>query len=130
MNLLLLRAGATKEYDRDFNTNNGCERPFVVQPVDFSNLLLLVVYTNCPNTVEPRETVEPEEILYQNATLACQKVQNELPRQRPQSCIRSHPRESEIKDRCGLASSFGPNVNLLAVLLLILASTYPRIQCV
>lgn len=125
--LYLLRNATAREYDVDFDSNMGCKRPYVVQPVDFSNMLLLVVYTNCINTVEPALSVEPEEVIYTNASLACQKVMNELRRQRPKSCIRSHPRESEIKDRCGLASNVGPNLTLVAILLVALAFTSPRI---
>ncbi|XP_043273923.1 voltage-dependent calcium channel subunit alpha-2/delta-3 isoform X3 [Venturia canescens] len=125
--LYLLRNGTTREYDVDYDSTRGCDRPFVVQPVSFSNLLLVVVDTNCPDTAEPSLSVEPEEVLYPNTTLACQKAMNELRRQRPHSCIRNHTRESEIKDRCGDASSFGPNVNLLALMIIVLALAISRI---
>ena len=49
-------------------------------------------------------SVEPQELEYtQNSSLACQKTLSDLPRRRPATCIRSHPKESEIKNLCGLA---------------------------
>ncbi|XP_034938362.1 voltage-dependent calcium channel subunit alpha-2/delta-3 isoform X2 [Chelonus insularis] len=124
--LYLLQNGPSKLYDRDFNSSKGCNRSYVVQPVDFSNMLLIVVDINCPNTAEPPLRVEPVEVVNPNASLACQKVYSNLRRRKPQSCIRSHPRESEIKDRCGMASSIGPNSGLL-LLLTLLICTIPRL---
>ncbi|XP_008550287.1 voltage-dependent calcium channel subunit alpha-2/delta-3 isoform X1 [Microplitis demolitor] len=116
--LYLLKNSSTKVYDVDLDTSKECSRPYVVQPVDFSNMLLIVVDLNCPNTAEPYIDVEPAEIIYFNTTLACQKGFTNLKRRRPSSCIRNHPRESEIKDRCGLASTIGPNAGLLLILII------------
>lgn len=105
-------------YDIDFDSVNGCDRPYVVQPVEESNMLLIVVDTNCPNTAYPPLSVEPEEVIYTNASLACQKASSNLKRRKPQSCIRTSPRESEIKDRCGKASITGPNFILFLLLII------------
>ncbi|XP_044013725.1 voltage-dependent calcium channel subunit alpha-2/delta-4 isoform X2 [Aphidius gifuensis] len=120
--LYLLKNGSTK-YDIDFNSSKGCERPYVVQPVDFSNMLLVVVDVNCPNTDRPPIDTEPVEIYY-NSTLACQKAFNGLKRKRPQYCVRTHKNESEIKDRCGDASSIGPNTILLTLTFIIFLKTF------
>lgn len=82
-------------------------------------MLLVVVDVNCPNTDRPPIDTEPVEIYY-NSTLACQKAYNGLKRKRPQYCVRTHKNESEIKDRCGDASSIGPNTILLLTLTFII----------
>ncbi|XP_011305922.1 voltage-dependent calcium channel subunit alpha-2/delta-3 isoform X2 [Fopius arisanus] len=117
VDLYLLRNTSSQVYDVSFNSSKGCDRPYVVQPVDFSNMLLVVVYVDCPGTADFKITVIPEEINYPNASLACQKASDSLKRRRPSSCIRSHPRESEIKDRCGRATS----VQLNSILFLLIA---------
>ncbi|XP_076235530.1 voltage-dependent calcium channel subunit straightjacket isoform X5 [Calliopsis andreniformis] len=114
---LYLRNTSFDNFDVEPDANDYCLRPYIVQPVDFSNMLLLVVNTDCEDTVSPRLSVIPEEIIYENNSLVCQKALTSLKRKRPTSCIRSHPRESEIKDLCGLASNTGPNIYLLLFLL-------------
>lgn len=79
-------------------------------------MLLVVVYVDCPGTADYKLTVIPEEIIYPNASLACQKAGDGLKRKRPTSCIRSHPRESEIKDRCGRATSVELNSALFVLI--------------
>lgn len=101
----------------DVNVDEGCKRRYVVQPVDLSNLLLLAVNTACGDTESPPLSVVPEEVLYENNTLVCQKALTGLKRKRPQSCIRSHPRESEIKDQCGEATIDRSSLPLLLTLL-------------
>lgn len=96
----------------ELGVNTKCR--YIVQPVEYSNMILLVVNTDdgCEQTMMPRLTITPEEIIYENNSLVCQKALTTLGRKKPQSCIRSHSRESEIKDLCGLASNMAPNVYL------------------
>ncbi|XP_029036420.2 voltage-dependent calcium channel subunit alpha-2/delta-3 isoform X2 [Osmia bicornis bicornis] len=114
---LYLRNASFNSYDIESDVNENCMRPYIVQPVELSNMLLLVVNTDCKDTVSPPLSVIPEEVIYENNSLVCQKALTTLKRRRPQSCIRSHPRESEIKDLCGFAPNVAPNVYLLLVLL-------------
>lgn len=109
---LYLRNSSFNTYDVEVDKD--CVRPYVVQPVNFSNMLLLVVNTDCGDTTSPALSVIPEEVIYENNTLVCQKALFALKRKRPQSCIRSHPRESEIKDQCGTATT-----NELSTILLV-----------
>lgn len=90
-------------------------------------MLLLVVDINCPNTDRPPLKTEPEEIYY-NSTLACQKAFNGLIRKRPQYCVRTHKNESEIKDRCGDATSIGPNLAVLFFILLSYLILYQQLD--
>ncbi|XP_011643391.1 voltage-dependent calcium channel subunit alpha-2/delta-3 isoform X2 [Pogonomyrmex barbatus] len=94
-----------------------CVRPYMVQPVGHSNMLLVVVNNMCSETTFPLLRVKPEEVIYGNNTLVCQKALAGLKRKRPQSCIRSNPRESEIKKQCGLATNARSNLLLLILLL-------------
>lgn len=110
VNLYLLNSSTnSKHYDVDMNldvdSKGRCNRPYIVQPVGSSNMLLVVVEKSCPSTDFPIVTVQPEDIKYDNNSLACQKLTNNMSRRRPAVCIRSHKNESEIKDLCGLASS-------------------------
>ncbi|KAG5309152.1 CA2D3 protein, partial [Pseudoatta argentina] len=112
---LYLRNASFDSYDMDMD----CEhRWYMVQSVAYSNMLLVVVNTNCGDTTSPILSVKPEEVIYENNTLVCQKALTGLKRKRPQSCIRSNPRESDIKDQCGLATSAKTNLFLLMLLLI------------
>ncbi|XP_046751190.1 voltage-dependent calcium channel subunit alpha-2/delta-3 isoform X4 [Diprion similis] len=122
MKLYLLQNVSADKYDVDCvsvdDIDRDCERPYVVQPVDSSNMILLVVNAICLKSDTEKLTVFPSEIKY-NDSLACYKAANSLPRRRPASCIRNHTREREIKDLCGGASR-GISITLLSMLLPIL----------
>lgn len=65
-------------------------RPYVVMPIPFSNMILLVLDTLCPVPSQVHVTTWPVEHDY-NESLACHKVHNvELPRRRPLTCINKH----------------------------------------
>ncbi|XP_031833881.1 voltage-dependent calcium channel subunit straightjacket isoform X2 [Nomia melanderi] len=113
---LYLRNVSFDSFDVEPSTNDECMRPYIVQPVDFSNMLLLVVNTDCIDMMSPPLSVVPEEVTYENNSLVCQKALTTLKRKRPESCIRTHPRESEIRDLCGLAVNAAPDIYLLILL--------------
>lgn len=113
---LYLRNVSFDSFDVEPGTNDECMRPYIVQPVDFSNMLLLVVNTDCIDTMSLPLSVVPEEVTYENNSLVCQKALTTLKRKRPEFCIRTHPRESEIKDLCGLAVNATPDIYLLILL--------------
>lgn len=117
---LYLRNASFDTYDVDVDEN--CMRPYVVQPVNLSNMLLVVVKTDCGNTTSPSLSIVPDEVVYENNTLVCQKALTSLKRKRPRSCIRSHPKESEIEDQCGRATNAGSSL-LLTLLLLTCVSS-------
>jgi len=55
-------------------------------------MILVVVDTVCSFPEEKKLSVTPTEVRY-NSTLACFKVNSiDLPRKRPTSCIRQHPK--------------------------------------
>ncbi|XP_011876387.1 PREDICTED: voltage-dependent calcium channel subunit alpha-2/delta-3 isoform X2 [Vollenhovia emeryi] len=115
---LYLRNASFNSYDKDVNEN--CEQGlYMVQPVTNTSMLLVVVNAMCgDDTTSPVLNVKPEEVIYENNTLVCQKALTGLKRKRPQSCIRMHSRESEIKDQCGLAANTKSNLLLLILLLM------------
>ena len=121
MDLYLLNHTNTKEYDLDSDSDHDCLRPYVVQPVELTNMLLIVIDTVCVDTKAARLKIIPTEAKPLNFTkpLACKKALETLGRKRPQSCVRSHRNESEIRDQCGLAANFQSNLLLTLVSLLL-----------
>ncbi|XP_046416365.1 voltage-dependent calcium channel subunit alpha-2/delta-3 isoform X2 [Neodiprion fabricii] len=123
MKLYLLQNVSADKYDIDCvsvgDVERDCERPYVVQPVDSSNMILLVVDAICLKSDAEKLTVAPKEVEDYKDSLACYKATNSLPRRRPDSCIRNHTKEREIKDLCGGASR-GIGITLLSMLLPIL----------
>ncbi|XP_021912830.1 voltage-dependent calcium channel subunit alpha-2/delta-3 isoform X4 [Zootermopsis nevadensis] len=88
----------------------GCERPFSVQKIPCSNLILLVVDTLCP-CGSKQLSITPQEVSYDSVqgmavTTQCRiKPQEMMYRRRPPKCMNYHPEESEIKlcGNCGRA---------------------------
>ncbi|XP_071635813.1 voltage-dependent calcium channel subunit straightjacket isoform X2 [Temnothorax longispinosus] len=115
---LYLRNVSFNAFDKDVDEN--CEqRWYMVQPVTNTSMLLVVVNNNCGETKFPTLSINPEEVIYENNTLVCQKALAGLERERPESCIRWHSRESEITEhQCGLATSTRSNLFLLMLLLM------------
>uniref|UniRef100_A0A1B6DYJ0 Voltage-dependent calcium channel alpha-2/delta subunit conserved region domain-containing protein n=1 Tax=Clastoptera arizonana TaxID=38151 RepID=A0A1B6DYJ0_9HEMI len=75
----------------------GCERPFSVQKIPHSNLILLVVDTLCPCgskqlSIAPQEVAPSEHCRVPSSS--------SMYRRRPNKCISYHPEEIEIK-QCG-----------------------------
>ncbi|XP_048489046.1 voltage-dependent calcium channel subunit alpha-2/delta-3 isoform X2 [Plutella xylostella] len=97
-----------------------CNRPFYVQLVNYTNLLLVVVDALCPREEAPVPSVDPVEVYY-NVTLPCLKHMNPLYRRQPTSCIRNHTEESNI-DMCGRASI--PRTTLIWIPTILAALTY------
>lgn len=120
---LYLRNASFDMYNVDADE---CIRPYMIQPVNLSNLLLVVVNIGCGDTASSILSITPEEVAYGNNTLVCQKAIMNLKRKRPQSCIRTHLRESEIKDQCGLATNIRSNLCLLVLTLLLTCALAER----
>ncbi|XP_026319416.1 voltage-dependent calcium channel subunit alpha-2/delta-3 [Hyposmocoma kahamanoa] len=93
--------------------NSGCERPFSVQKIPHSNLILLVVDTLCP-CGSKRLDVRPREA---PPRTACRRHPAHPHRRRPRHCVSYHPEEIEIQS-CGRGERKRPVLGLLAVMLL------------
>ncbi|XP_018057604.1 PREDICTED: voltage-dependent calcium channel subunit alpha-2/delta-3 [Atta colombica] len=94
----------------------GCERPFSVQKIRHTNLILLVVDTLCP-CGSKQLSIEPIEALTEPG--ACTARRERLYRRRPPKCINYHPEEMEIKF-CGSASRlFNYSLNFMFLLFVI-----------
>ncbi|XP_022130225.2 voltage-dependent calcium channel subunit alpha-2/delta-3 isoform X1 [Pieris rapae] len=93
--------------------NSGCERPFSVQKIPHSNLILLVVDTLCPcgaKRLDVRAREAPPRA-------ACRRPPRASHRRRPRSCVSYHPEEIEIQS-CGRAGRLEAATALSCVLLL------------
>lgn len=65
-------------------------KPFIVQKIQYSNLILLIVKKGLKFEEEYfKETPTPEEIDY-NQTLACKLREDDLSRRRYAKCINKH----------------------------------------
>lgn len=101
-------------------SDRSCDKQFIVQSVPSSNLVMLVVFTDCnctshPAPLMPKEVV-PDEAIFCN--------QSSLPRQRPDVCINYHAEEVELKQQCGRGTTTHASLILLVTsLLLLLAKT-------
>ncbi|XP_077255179.1 voltage-dependent calcium channel subunit stolid isoform X1 [Temnothorax americanus] len=94
----------------------GCERPFSVQKIRHTNLILLVVDTLCP-CGSKQLSIEPIEALTEPG--ACTARRERLYRRRPPKCINYHPEEMEIKF-CGSAGRlFNYSLSLMSLLFVI-----------
>lgn len=74
----------------------GCERPFSVQKIPHSNLILLVVDTLCP-CGSKQLSIGAYEVLYDSARCRM-KPMEALYRRRPPKCINYHPEVSKLTD--------------------------------
>ncbi|XP_022243201.1 voltage-dependent calcium channel subunit alpha-2/delta-3-like [Limulus polyphemus] len=81
--------------------SSGCDKHFIVQQVPYTNLVMLVVYKDCPCVTTPVK-LESKEIQH-NETLRCLRMKHSMYRKRPVSCINYHPQEKTIK-QCGRGS--------------------------
>ncbi|XP_011332586.1 voltage-dependent calcium channel subunit alpha-2/delta-3 isoform X3 [Ooceraea biroi] len=95
----------------------GCERPFSVQKIRHTNLILLVVDTLCP-CGSKQLSIEPIEALTEPG--ACTARRERLYRRRPPKCINYHPEEMEIKFCGGAGRSFGFSLSLAIFSLLVI----------
>uniref|UniRef100_A0A6B0VET1 Putative voltage-dependent calcium channel subunit alpha-2/delta-4-like isoform x3 n=1 Tax=Ixodes ricinus TaxID=34613 RepID=A0A6B0VET1_IXORI len=98
-------------------SDRSCDKQFIVQSVPSSNLVMLVVFTDCncssqPAPLQPKEVV-PDEAIFCN--------QSSLPRMRPDVCINYHAEEVELKQQCGRGHTLQGSVNPLLFLSLLLA---------
>ncbi|KAJ8982828.1 hypothetical protein NQ317_010449 [Molorchus minor] len=92
----------------------GCERPFSVQKIPHSNLILLVVDTMCP-CGSKQLSIIPQEVNYELRNGGClHKPKDSLYRKRLPKCINYHPEETEIHI-CGDASRMSADVLALLV---------------
>ncbi|XP_072915375.1 voltage-dependent calcium channel subunit alpha-2/delta-4 isoform X1 [Hemitrygon akajei] len=104
-------------YDSTIKETNGfiecgdCQKMFVVQQIENSNLLLLVTEAYCDCSIFPPVLLEPKEVKY-NASVKCQRMRSQKIRRRPDTCHAFHPEENA--EECGGVSGISPSGVLLA----------------
>nr|XP_018906930.1 PREDICTED: voltage-dependent calcium channel subunit alpha-2/delta-3 isoform X2 [Bemisia tabaci] len=95
----------------------GCERPFSVQKIPHSNLILLVVDTLCPCGSKTLSIVAQEVIPgFDNTSTAppCRRDSINIYRRRPEKCINYHPEEVMI-EQCGGSSKAAVSLVLISM---------------
>ncbi|KAK5638589.1 hypothetical protein RI129_012884 [Pyrocoelia pectoralis] len=106
-----LQNATTEAFDKSMTV--GCDRPFIVQPVISSNMILLVINNVCYQENRPIPSPEFNELDY-NISLTCYRVMHDAyPRRHYMSCINRSIHEREI-ELCGTGTSL--YVPLLMVL--------------
>ncbi|XP_050313474.1 voltage-dependent calcium channel subunit alpha-2/delta-4 [Anthonomus grandis grandis] len=102
----------------------GCERPFSVQKIPHSNLILLVVDTMCP-CGSKQLSIAPQELAYEvkDSNGCTHRPRPSLHRNRPLKCINYHPEEIEIHI-CGssVTLKYGRNLMLSLGIIVLLIS--------
>ncbi|VEN45107.1 unnamed protein product [Callosobruchus maculatus] len=98
-----------------------CTRPYIVQKVTGSNLILVVVNNLCrENSTRVADSPDPVQVDY-NMSLACYRAfYNDFPRRHYMTCINRHINESEIK-LCGKATNISPS-RIFQIMILTLIS--------
>ncbi|XP_011505045.1 PREDICTED: voltage-dependent calcium channel subunit alpha-2/delta-4 [Ceratosolen solmsi marchali] len=99
---------------------SGCERPFSVQKISYTNLILLVVDTLCP-CGDKKLGIRPYEALTDAG--ACMARRERLYRRKPTKCINYHPEELEIKVCDGVGRIVGLRMGLLLICLFLIHFT-------
>ncbi|EDV99049.1 GH13254 [Drosophila grimshawi] len=103
---------------------SGCERPFSVQKIPHSNLILLVVDTLCPCGSKQLDIEPMEESGIVGACSTRRQSQEQQSRRRPKKCINYHPEEIEIQ-QCGRGSTLlHMSASLIAAHLLMVSVTF------
>ncbi|GLV36977.1 straightjacket [Carabus blaptoides fortunei] len=101
--------------DSPYNRKWRSDKPFIVQRILYSNLILLVMDNNAlKDGEEILDSPVPEEIDY-NMTLACRIREDDLPRRRYANCTNFHINESAI-ELCGKSSILMKPAKLLLIL--------------
>ncbi|XP_064199434.1 voltage-dependent calcium channel subunit alpha-2/delta-4 isoform X2 [Anguilla rostrata] len=87
-----------------------CQKMFVLQQIANSNLIMVVIQSDCDCSRKYSPiTLEPKEVKY-NASVKCDRMRSQKIRRRPDSCHAFHPEEN-AKD-CGGASEISLSVAL------------------
>jgi hypothetical protein len=93
---------------------SNCERPFAVQLIPHTNLILIVTDKLCP-CFSTKISIEPRKVDYgpSNGTDYCERLKYNIFRRKPTKCFSYHPEESAIK-LCGGGSTM--KLTVLAVI--------------
>jgi len=96
-----------------------CERPFSVNLIPHTNLIMIVADKTCP-CFSTKITIEPTKVEYgpANETAYCERLKYSIYRRKPTHCLNYHAEETEIK-LCGGGSSQSASAMMLALILFV-----------
>jgi len=101
----------------------GCERPFALQKIAKSNLLLVLINNSCKMSSNQEFYDSPKTVMYSNNdSLTCRRMRNKLLfRKLPKLCFTQHENESKMEFYCGRSAQLSSNqiVSVLVSLVLL-----------
>ncbi|XP_041460699.1 voltage-dependent calcium channel subunit alpha-2/delta-3-like isoform X2 [Lytechinus variegatus] len=95
-----------------------CTKSFGVQPVPYSNLLLVIQDRDCSCNARNSIQLDPEEVIY-NETAWCQRLRQFKTRRRPDTCFKYDPNEDSSE--CGRGIASRPSTCLILIGLVLTA---------
>lgn len=92
-----------------------CERPFSVNLIPHTNLIMIVADKTCP-CFSTKISIEPTKVEYgpANETAYCERLKYSIYRRKPTHCLNYHAEETEIK-LCGGSSNLSASAVMLAL---------------
>ena len=105
------------------NMTSSCDRPFIVAPIQSSNMILVVASSLCVQHPYPFNS-QPVEKHYNSSSLQCYKLKN-FPshRRHLKHCFNKHQNESQI-ELCGKANKFYISFYILSLTALVMIKNF------
>jgi len=102
-----------------FCHSSDCERPFSVNMIPHTNLIMIIADKTCP-CFNTKISIEPTKVEYgpSNETDYCERLKYNIYRRKPMHCMNYHPEETEIK-LCGGGTRFDLNLMMLALIVFV-----------
>merc|ERR1719189_2822761 len=98
-----------------FCHSSDCERPFSVNMIPHTNLIMIIADKTCP-CFSAKISIEPVKVEYgpANETAYCERLKYSIYRRKPTHCLNYHAEETEIK-LCGGSSNLSVSAVMLAL---------------
>ncbi|GFY46451.1 hypothetical protein TNIN_133223 [Trichonephila inaurata madagascariensis] len=116
--------GQTKGVIPNCSSIEDCDKNYIVQMVPYTNLMMLVTYSeecSCDNSSLTETNTQPlelEEVIYDEDE-RCYRMRNGTLRKLPEPCVHHHPEEGSLGQQCGLGSFLRASIYLVVGALLL-----------
>ncbi|KAG8191045.1 hypothetical protein JTE90_029487 [Oedothorax gibbosus] len=114
----------TKGIVPNCSVSEECDKNYIVQRVPYTNLMMLVTYSECScdnislSEMDSSQALELEEVMYEEEE-RCQRMKNGTLRKLPEPCVHRHPEEGSIGQQCGLGSFIRASIYIVVGALLL-----------